>query len=85
VYAIPGRDCGGLQQRRPRPAGYVAWVQQVAAGAAGHPHAVVVEPDAIPQWGTCGGQGDRGALLRAAVDALTAAGAVVYLDAGNSG
>jgi len=85
VYAIPGRDCGGYSSGGLDPAGYVAWVQQVAAGLRGTRTAVVVEPDAIPQWGTCGGQGDRGALLRAAVDALTAAGAVVYLDAGNSG
>lgn len=85
VYAIPGRDCGGYSSGGLDPAGYVAWVRQVAAGLRGTRTAVVVEPDAVPQWGTCAGQGDRGALLRAAVDALTAAGAVVYLDAGNSG
>lgn len=85
TYAVPGRDCGSYSAGGLSPAEYGPWVEQVADGLRGTGAAVIVEPDALAQAGECGGQGDRFALLREAVQVLDEAGASVYLDAGNSG
>lgn len=84
VYAIPGRDCGSHSAGGLTPQTYPAWVGSVAEGLRGTRTAVVLEPDALAQLGTCAGQGDRTGLLRGAVGTLTAAGATVYVDAGHS-
>jgi endoglucanase len=89
AYNIPDRDCGSFSVGGAADgAGYRTWIAEVAAGLDGHPGAVVVlEPDAIPHQlsGCVEGADERYALLAHAVDVLTAAGARVYLDAGNPG
>lgn len=89
AYNIPDRDCGSFSGggAADGPA-YRSWIDSVAAGLDGHPGALVVlEPDAIPHQltGCVDGADERYALLAHAVDVLTAAGARVYLDAGNPG
>jgi endoglucanase len=87
VYAIPVRDCGGYSAGGiGSPAGYRAWLAEVAAGLGGATSAVVLEPDAIAGI-DCLDESEaqtRYSLLREAGAALTAAGATVYLDAGHS-
>ncbi|WP_150118051.1 glycoside hydrolase family 6 protein [Cellulomonas sp. B6] len=83
VYAIPGRDCGQHSAGGVAADAYARWVEQVAAGVVGEP-IVVLEPDALAQLGDCDGQGDRVTYLRDAARTLHAAGARVYLDAGNA-
>jgi endoglucanase len=83
VYAIPGRDCGSHSGGGTDEAAYRAWVQEVATGMVGEPW-VVLEPDALPQLGSCDGQGDRVGMLADAARILDEAGARVYLDVGHS-
>lgn len=85
LYAIPGRDCGLHSAGGFDPATYRRWVRQVAKGARGQHLIAVIEPDAVPFLGDCGGQGPRAALLREATRKLARAGAWVYLDAGHDG
>lgn len=84
VYAIPGRDCGLYSAGGVATSEYAGWVDDVAAGLEGAP-LVVLEPDALASLGDCDGQGDRVGFLRDAAQALTAAGARVYVDVGHSG
>ena len=88
AYNIPHRDCGGYSASGAQSdaAGYRSWMREVAAGLSGGQSVVVLEPDAVAQI-TClpaQGQQERLALLREAVDLLKAAGAAVYIDAGNA-
>jgi endoglucanase len=83
VYAIPGRDCGLHSAGGVATSEYAGWVDTVAKGIEGSP-IVVLEPDALAQLGDCDGQGDRVGYLAYAAQALDAAGAQVYLDAGHS-
>lgn len=54
VYNIPNRDCGGPSGGgAPSHDAYRAWVDQVAAGIAGRPAAVVLEPDVLPLMSNC--------------------------------
>lgn len=88
AYNIPDRDCGSFSGGGAADAGdYRAWVADVAAGLGGSPAIVVLEPDAIPHLitGCAGSEQERFDLLAGAVDAFTAAGARVYVDAGNPG
>jgi endoglucanase len=88
AYNIPHRDCGSFSGGGATDAdGYRAWVADVAAGLGGSPAIVVLEPDAIPHQitGCAGGDEERFDLLAGAVDAFAAAGARVYVDAGNPG
>lgn len=86
LYAIPARDCGSYSAGGlPNAAAYRAWIGQVAAALGGTRTLIVLEPDALPQLGTCHGQGHRTQLLRWAAKRLTRAGGWVYLDAGHSG
>lgn len=82
LYAIPGRDCGGHSSGGFTAAAYRGWVRQVAAGLKGSGALVVLEPDALSL--DCGGS-QRAKLLAYAVGRLSAAGALVYIDAGHSG
>lgn len=85
AYNIPDRDCGSFSGGGAADAdAFRAWVAEVAAGLAGSPAIVVLEPDAIPHQitgcaagGDAGGGEERSDLLAGAVDAFTAAGARV--------
>lgn len=81
LYAIPNRDCGGYSAGGFSAGTYKKWVRGVAAGLKGSKALVVLEPDALGL--DCGGS-QRNALLRYAVGKLSAAGALVYIDAGHS-
>lgn len=83
VYAVPGRDCGLYSAGGVEGSGYATWVDAVADALVGEPW-VVLEPDALPMLGDCDGQGDRVGYLRYAAQALTDAGARVYLDIGHA-
>jgi endoglucanase len=80
AYAVPGRNCGegvGASARR-----YLRWVGEIAAGIARRDTIVILEPDAIPF--AIAGCPIQVRLLAGAVEELTrAAGARVYIDAGN--
>lgn len=87
AYNIPNRDCGSYSAGGLKSAAaYRQWIRAFAAGINGGRAIVVLEPDAIP-GAAClpeAGQRERYDLLADAVKALKSAGAVVYLDAGNS-
>ncbi len=83
VYAIPGRDCGSYSGGGVAESEYARWIDTVGQGIQGNPW-VVLEPDALAQLGDCAGQGDRVGFLKYAAKSLTARGARVYIDAGNS-
>ncbi|MFI9812705.1 glycoside hydrolase family 6 protein [Saccharothrix variisporea] len=54
VYDIPNRDCGGPSGGgAPSHEAYRAWIDQVSAGIAGRPAAVVLEPDVLPLMSNC--------------------------------
>ncbi len=84
TYNVPGRDCGGYSSGgMDSPAGYLQWVQAVAAGLGTAQAVVVVEPDALAQL--CGDQAARLDMLRSAVDVLERnPGTHTYLDAGHA-
>ena len=88
TYAIPQRDCGGYSAGGFDETTYDAWVDQIAARLAGHPAAVVVEPDSLAMLSNaaCSSVLDeqRFRILSHEVAAFTAAGVAAYLDAGNS-
>ncbi|WP_193607660.1 glycoside hydrolase family 6 protein [Nocardioides lijunqiniae] len=90
VYAIPHRDCGQYSSGGVANAkAYRRWVTAFARGiraVRGSKPIVVLEPDAIAQYGqaSCASPRDRLASLRFATRTLSRAGAWVYLDAGHS-
>lgn len=87
VYSIPDRDCGQYSSGGlPGGRAYKSWVAQLARGIRGSRSMVVLEPDAIPFYGSgaCQNSTGRLALLRYATRTLARAGAWVYLDAGHS-
>ncbi|SFR05491.1 endoglucanase [Lentzea waywayandensis] len=54
VYNVPNRDCGGASGGgAPSHEAYRAWVDEVAAGLAGRPATIVLEPDVLPLMTTC--------------------------------
>ncbi|WP_243407523.1 glycoside hydrolase family 6 protein [Frankia canadensis] len=87
AYAIPQRDCGGGQSAGGvgGAAAYRAWIAAFAAGLGGRA-TVILEPDALAQIDCLApaAAAARYAMLGDAVDQLTAAGAQVYIDAGNA-
>ncbi|HMC54842.1 MAG TPA: glycoside hydrolase family 6 protein [Gemmatimonadaceae bacterium] len=87
AYNIPNRDCGSYSAGGSSNGNaYREWIRGFAAGLSGRRAIVVLEPDAIP-GAAClpaAGQQERYSLLADAVRTLKSAGAVVYLDAGNS-
>jgi endoglucanase len=90
AYNIPHRDCGSFSGGgAPDAAYYREWIAGLAAGLRGSGALVVLEPDAVPHElsGCVEGalRDERYVLLGEAVDVLAAAGATVYLDAGNPG
>lgn len=89
VYNIPDRDCGFWSAGgAENGSAYTQFVDAVAAGLAGRPALVVLEPDALPLLDDCAlsdvAKAERVALMAYAVDVITAAGGRVYLDAGDS-
>jgi endoglucanase len=90
AYDVPDRDCGSQSAGGAADGGaYLAWIGELAAGIGDRPAVVVLEPDAIALSITnCPGLdgAERYALLRAAVEVLTALPQThVYLDAGHAG
>jgi len=90
VYNIPNRDCGGASSGgAPSHAAYRAWVDEVAAGLAGRPASIVLEPDVLPLMTNCqnaGQQAETSASMAYAGKRLKAgsAAAKVYFDIGHS-
>jgi endoglucanase len=90
AYNIPHRDCGSFSGGgAPDGEYYRQWISELAAGLEDSGALVVLEPDAVPHELSGCVQGalrdERYALLGEAIDTLSAAGAAVYLDAGNPG
>lgn len=87
LYAIPHRDCGGVSGGGLKAAGYRSWILEVVRGLRSRRTAVILEPDALAQIRCLPStqRTERIALLRDAARSLTAAGAVVYVDAGHAG
>ncbi len=90
VYNVPNRDCGGPSGGgAPSHAAYRAWVDEVAAGLAGRPATIVLEPDVLPLMSTCQNtdqQNQTKASMAYAGKKLKSgsAGAKVYFDIGHS-
>ncbi|MBB6556738.1 glycoside hydrolase family 6 protein [Nonomuraea rubra] len=54
VYAMPNRDCGGPSAGgAPDHTAYRAWIDEIAAGLAGRPASIVLEPDALAIMTNC--------------------------------
>jgi endoglucanase len=90
AYNIPHRDCGSFSGGgAPDGDYYRSWIAALADGLEGSGATVVLEPDAVPHEvsGCVDGElrDERYVLLGDAIDELKAAGAAVYLDAGNPG
>jgi endoglucanase len=90
VYDIPNRDCGGASSGgAPSHQAYRAWIDQVAAGLAGRPAYIVLEPDVLPLMTNCQSaaqQAETRASMAYAGKRLKAgsAQARVYFDIGHS-
>ncbi|ONI80738.1 endoglucanase [Saccharothrix sp. ALI-22-I] len=90
VYNIPNRDCGGASGGgAPSHSAYRAWVDEVAAGLAGRPATIVLEPDVLPIMSNCQ-NADQQSQTRASMSYAGkklksgSAQAKVYYDIGNS-
>ncbi|MFI7432096.1 glycoside hydrolase family 6 protein [Micromonospora haikouensis] len=90
VYNIPNRDCSGASTGgAPSHSAYRQWVDQVAAGLAGRPATIVLEPDVLPIMTNCQNssqQAETRASMAYAGKKLKSGSsqAKVYFDAGNS-
>ncbi|MFL6120713.1 glycoside hydrolase family 6 protein [Actinophytocola sp.] len=90
VYDIPNRDCGGASSGgAPSHEAYRAWVDEVAAGLAGRPAYIVLEPDVLALMTDCQNatqQAETRSSLAYAGKRLKAgsAQAKVYFDIGHS-
>ncbi|GAA3463805.1 glycoside hydrolase family 6 protein [Saccharothrix longispora] len=90
VYNIPNRDCGGASGGgAPSHQAYRAWVDEVAAGLAGRPAAIILEPDVLPIMSNCQNadqQSQTRASMAYAGKKLKSGSsqAKVYFDIGNS-
>ncbi|WNV87230.1 glycoside hydrolase family 6 protein [Umezawaea sp. Da 62-37] len=90
VYDIPNRDCGGASGGgAPSHSAYRAWVDEVAAGLAGRPAAIILEPDVLPIMSNCQStdqQNQTKASIAYAGKKLKSGSsqAKVYMDIGNS-
>ncbi|MEV4756534.1 glycoside hydrolase family 6 protein [Micromonospora sp. NPDC049559] len=90
VYNIPNRDCGGASGGgAPNHTAYRQWIDQVAAGLAGRPASIVLEPDVLALMSNCQNasqQAETRASMAYAGRQLKAgsAQAKVYFDAANS-
>jgi endoglucanase len=90
VYNVPNRDCGGASGGgAPSHSAYRAWVDEVAAGLAGRPATIVLEPDVLPIMSNCQNQSQqaetRASMAYAGKKLKSGSGqAKVYYDIGNS-
>jgi endoglucanase len=87
VYNIPNRDCGSYSAGGVDDAqDYADFVEEIAEGLDGRLALVVLEPDglALVRCLDDDAEAEREQMMSDAVDTLTAAGAKVYLDAGDS-
>ena len=87
AYDIPERDCGAYSSGGAADeVEYATFIAGIATGLAGRLAIVVLEPDALSLMDCldANGQALRSQMLSDAVDTLSAAGAAVYLDAGDS-
>ncbi|RKR91489.1 endoglucanase [Micromonospora pisi] len=90
VYNIPNRDCSGASSGgAPNHTAYRQWVDEVAAGLAGRPASIVLEPDVLAQMSSCQNasqQAETRASMAYAGKKLKAASAQakVYFDAAHS-
>jgi endoglucanase len=87
AYNIPHRDCGLFSAGGARNGdAYRRWARDLAAGLRGRTAVVILEPDGLPAINCLPLrlQDERYVLMREAVQALKAAGAHVYIDAGNA-
>ena len=86
AYNIPHRDCGLFSAGGARSGdAYRRWARDLASGLRGRTAVVILEPDGLPAISCLPLrlQDERYVLMREAVQALKAAGAHVYIDAGN--
>lgn len=87
AYNIPNRDCGLYSAGGARGGdAYRRWIQGFAQGLNRRRAVVILEPDALMTSECLPARlrDERMVLLRDAVQALTAAGAAVYIDAGSA-
>jgi endoglucanase len=90
IYNIPNRDCSGASSGgMPSHAAYRKWIDQVAAGLAGRPATIILEPDVLALMSNClnrSQQAETSASMAYAGRALKAASAraKVYFDAAHS-
>ena len=90
VYNVPNRDCGGASGGgAPSHSAYRAWVDEVAAGLAGRPATIVLEPDVLPIMSNCQNASQqaetRASMAYAGKKLKSGSGqAKVYYDIGNS-
>ncbi|HLM66326.1 MAG TPA: glycoside hydrolase family 6 protein, partial [Longimicrobium sp.] len=87
AYNIPHRDCGLHSAGGARSGdAYRRWAQDFARGLRGRRSVVILEPDGLASMDCLPARlrDERMALLREAVQTLTAGGAAVYIDAGNA-
>lgn len=91
AYNMYDRDCSGGHSDggAESPEAYKSWITDFAQGIGDHEAYVVVEPDALPGYLTCGelDKAVRLDLMTYAVDQLAthSPNAQVYMDAGNAG
>ena len=85
AYNIPERDCGLYSAGgASSSAQYMKWISEFAAGLEGRESTVILEPDAVAAQCLKGdAEDERMRLIATAVNTLRAAGAAVYIDAGN--
>ena len=87
AYNIPHRDCGLYSAGGSRSGdSYRRWSRDLAAAIRRRPAVVILEPDGLAAIDCLPFrmQDERYVLMREAVQALKAAGASVYIDAGNA-
>jgi endoglucanase len=90
VYNVPNRDCSGASSGgMPNHTAYRQWVDQVAAGLAGRPATIILEPDVLALMSNClseSQQAETSASMAYAGRTLKAgsAQARVYFDAAHS-
>jgi len=84
VYGIPGRDCGNASAGGLSESEYPEWVAAIGEGLGSRESIVILEPDSLALAEECGNTDERVDELQAAISALEASGAVVYIDGGHS-
>jgi endoglucanase len=86
AYNVPGRDCGGESGGgASTTAGYRRWITDFAAGVAGRPSIIIVEPDAVAHV-DCLTEAQRTVRFASIAYAVDAFGgqAWTYVDGGNA-